>query len=177
MDDHSPPSPNPNPTSTHRIGSGTGSSEPAGGVAAWAERSVPALVAEVYEAAPPVERGRLVEQLLRPLGVLSLCGIAGGIFASIRFRSGWQEMHVRPEDLAQVRSSQVMALVDHAQQVSVETVDGLAQMLASSPALSGTAATAVLVAVLVRRARARQNTGAAAEAPTVRGSCHRDALR
>jgi hypothetical protein len=121
------------------------------------ELSVPELVAQVYEAAPAVERGRLLEQLMRPLGVLSLVGIAGGIFASIRFRSGWQEIHVRLEDIQNVRAAQVIALVDHAQQVSVETVDGLAQMLTASPVLSGSAAAAMLVTVLVRRARSRQS--------------------
>jgi hypothetical protein len=124
--------------------------------AAAPERSIPELVAEVYEAAPAAERGHLLELLLRPLGVLSLFGIAGGVFANIRFRSGWQEVTVRLEDIQNVRGSQVMALVDHAQQVSVETVDGLAQMLTASPILSGSAAAAVLVSVLVQRARSRQ---------------------
>lgn len=128
---------------------------------AWDEPSIPALVAEVYEAAPPVERGHLLEQLLRPLGVLSLVGIAGGVFASLRFRSGWQDMHIRVEDLPAVHTSQLIALVDHAQQVSVETVDGLAQMLAASPVLSGSAAASVLVSLLIRRARSRQPAGSA----------------
>jgi hypothetical protein len=120
------------------------------------ERSIPELVAEVYEAAPPVERGHMLEELMRPLGVLSLFGIAGGIFASIRFRSGWQEFNIGLEDIQRVRAAQVIALVDHVQQVSVETVDGLAQMLTASPVWSSSAAAAVLVAVLVQRARARQ---------------------
>lgn len=118
--------------------------------------SIPALVAEVYEAAPPVERSHLLEWLLRPLGVLSLFGIAGGVFADIRLRGGWQELHVRVEDIPRVGASEVMVLVDHAQQVSVETVDGLVQLLSASPALSGSAAATMLVALLVQRARSRQ---------------------
>jgi len=131
------------------------------------ERSIPELVAEVYEAASPAERGHLLEQLLRPLGVLSLFGIAGGIFAQIRFRSGWQEVNIGLEDLQNVRAAQVIALVDHAQQVSVETVDGLAQMLAASPLMSASAAAAVLVTLLLRRARSRQSgdTGDATAPP------------
>ena len=120
------------------------------------ERSIPELVAEIYDAAPPPERGRLLEQLMRPLGVLSLFGIAGGVFANIRFRSGWRDMNVRLEDLHNVHTSDVIALVDHAQQVSVETVDALAQWLPSSSILSGSAAAALLVTLLLRRARARQ---------------------
>lgn len=117
---------------------------------------IPELVAEVYEAAPAAERGHLLEQLLRPLGVLSLAAIADGIFAKIRFRSGWQDLNVRLDDIQNVRAAHVIALVDHAQQVSVETVDGLAQMLTSSPVMSGSAAAALLVTVLMQRARSRR---------------------
>ena len=119
------------------------------------EITIPQLVAEVYEAAPAVERGHLLEVLLRPLGVLSLVAVADGVFAKLRFRSGWQSLSIRLEDLQSVRSADVVALVDHAQQVSVETVDGLAQMLSASPVLSGSAAAALLITVLVQRARAR----------------------
>jgi hypothetical protein len=120
------------------------------------EASIPELFAEVYVSAPAVERGRLLEQLMRPLGVLSLFGIAGGIFANIRFRSGWKEIGVRLEDIQNVHASEVIALVDHAQQVSVETVDGLAQLLTASPLLSGSAAAALLVTLLLHRARSRE---------------------
>jgi len=133
------------------------SSAPAAGEPAWsmAELSIPQLVAEVYEAAPSAERGRLLEHLLRPLGILSLFAVAGGAFAMARIRGGWPELKVRLEDIQNVRGEQVMALADHAQQVSVEAVDGLAQMLAASPLLSGSAAAALLVTLLVQRSRAR----------------------
>lgn len=134
----------------------TPDSAPNGAEIQATELSIPELVAEVFDAAPIAERGHLLEQLLRPLGVLSLFGIAGGVFASIRLRSGWQEMNLRLEDIQSVRAAQVIALVDHAQQVSVEAVDGLAQWLVASPVLSGSAAAALLVTVLMRRARARQ---------------------
>jgi hypothetical protein len=114
------------------------------------------LVAEVYEAAPAVERGHLLEQLLRPLGALSLVAIADGIFAKIRFRSGWRDLHVQLEDIRNVRASHVAALVDHAQQVSIESIDGLAQMITASAVMSGSAAAALLIAVLMQRARARR---------------------
>jgi hypothetical protein len=127
----------------------------AGSAAQVREITIPQLVAEVYEAAPAAERGHLLEQLLRPLGVLSLVAVADGVFAKLRLRSGWQELNVRLEDIQNVRASDVAALVDHAQQVSVETVDGLAQMLSASPVLSGSAAAALLITVLVRRARSR----------------------
>lgn len=130
-----------------------------------AEVVIPRLVAEVYEAAPENERAHLLEQLLRPLGVLSLVAIAGGIFAKIRFRSGWQDLKVPLEDLHQVHAADVMALVDHAQQVSVETVDGLAQMLIASPALASSAAAALLVAALVQRASRRSGIAVKVQRP------------
>ena len=120
------------------------------------DRLIPELVAHVYEIAPPDDRGHILEQLLRPLGVLSLFGIAGGVFANIRFRSGWQDIQVRMDDLHNVHTPQLVSLVEHAQQVSVEAVDGLAQVLSASPVLSGSAAAAMLVTILMKRARARQ---------------------
>ncbi|MEO8652750.1 MAG: hypothetical protein ABI409_01365 [Ramlibacter sp.] len=118
--------------------------------------AIPELVAQVYEIAPPTERSHILELLLRPLGVLSLVAVAHGIFASIRFRTGWSEMPIPLEELSRVHSSDVVALVEHAQQVSVEAVDGLAQMLLSSPQLAASAAGALLVALLVERSRRRR---------------------
>lgn len=119
------------------------------------DASIPHLVAEVYEAAPPAVRRRVLEQLVRPMGLLSLVAVADGVFAGMRLRSGWQELQIRIEDLPSVHASHVIALTDYAEQVSVEIVDGLVQALTSSPLLTGTA-TAALVALLVRRARLRQ---------------------
>jgi hypothetical protein len=116
------------------------------------EISIPQLVGEVFEAAPPAERRRLLEQLLPPLGLLSLVAVANGIFAKIRFRSGWPEMHIRLEDAQNVRASEVTALVDHVQQVSVQAVDGLAQLVSASPMLASSGAAALLVTLLLRRA-------------------------
>jgi hypothetical protein len=120
------------------------------------EISIAQLVGQVYESAPPAERSRLLEHLLRPLGVLSLVAVANGIFASIRFRSGWPEIHIRPEDAQNVEASDVITLVNHVQQVSFHAVDGLATMLATSPVLTGSAAAAMLMTVLMQRARSRR---------------------
>ena len=98
---------------------------------------------------------------MRPLGVLSLMAIAGGVFASLRFRGGWQDFHVRLDDAQRVHAGDVIALVDHVQQVSVEAVDGLAQTLMASPIMAGSAAAALLVTLLLQRARSRHERGAA----------------
>ena len=114
------------------------------------------LVAQVYESAPPALRSRLLEHLLRPLGVLALVAVANGIFANIRFRSGWPDIHVRVEDAQNVQTSDMVALVDYVQQVSVTSIDGLARMLTASPVIAGSAAGALLVTVLMQRARTRR---------------------
>ena len=138
---------------SHRVPATPTSDEPVGQAS---DMTIPQLVAEVYEAAPVTERGHLLEELLRPLGALSLVAIADGIFAKIRFRSGWQDLNVQLDDIQNVRAAHVIALVDHVQQVSVETVDGLAHLLSSSPVMTSSAAAALLVTVLVQRARSRQ---------------------
>lgn len=120
------------------------------------ETTIAQLVGQVYEIAPPAVRSRLLEHLLMPLGVLSLVAIANGIFAKIRFRGGWPDVHVRLEDAQNVQASDVITLVNHVQQVSVHAVDGLADMLASSPVVMGSAAAALLVTVLMQRARTRR---------------------
>lgn len=122
------------------------------------DEAIARLVGEVYESAPLEQRGRLLDQLLQPLGVLSLFAVAGGLFARLRLRGGWENFSVRPEDLQAVRAADVIALVDYVQQVSVEAVDGLAQLLTASPLITGSA-TALLVTLLVRRARARRSAG------------------
>ena len=113
------------------------------------------LVAQDYETAPPAERSRLLAYLLRPLGDLSLVAIADGIFAKIRFRGGWPDLQLRFEDAQHVRANHVIALVERVQQVSVESLDGLAQLLLVSPMMASSAAAVLLVSVLLQRARNR----------------------
>jgi hypothetical protein len=125
-----------------------------------AEMAIPNLVAEVFEEAPIAERRNLVEALMRPLGVLSLVAIANGIFAKIRFRNAGHDLSVRLEDIQNIHTADVIALVHHAQQVSVETVDGLAQLLGSSGGMASSAAATLLIAMLVKRARSRSNSQA-----------------
>ncbi|MBK6322423.1 hypothetical protein [Candidatus Aalborgicola defluviihabitans] len=120
------------------------------------EAAIAQLVGQVYEIAPPAERRRLLEHLIRPLGVLSLVAVANGIFASIRFRSGWPDLNVRMEDAQNVQAGDVIALVDYVQQVSVNAVDGLAHLLSASPVLTSSAAATLLITVLVQRARTRR---------------------
>ena len=73
---------------------------------AASDQAIAQLVGQVYEAAPPTERSRLIAHLLRPLGVLALVAVANGIFAKIRFRGGWPDLRVQVEDLNNVQPSE-----------------------------------------------------------------------
>ena len=113
------------------------------------------LVGRVYGDAPAGERRRLIEHLLQPLSLLSLFAVANGVFAKIWFRRDWQDLRVQVEDLDMIGPTDVTALVDFVQQVSVETIDGLSQVIAASPAMAASAAAALLIAALVRRGQSR----------------------
>jgi hypothetical protein len=119
------------------------------------DNEIAQLVSQVYVTAPAAERRRLLEHLMQPLGLLSLVAVANGVFAKIWFRRGWQDLQIRLEDTEIVRASDVVALVDYVEQVSIETVDGLAQMVGGSSLMAGSAVAAFLVIALVRRARSR----------------------
>ena len=122
------------------------------------EQVIAQLVGQVYESAAPAERSLLLAHLMRPLGLLSLVAIANGIFAKIRFRSGWPDLRVPLEDAQNVQASDVITLVNHVQQVSAHAVDGLVEILSASPLMTGSAAAALLVTVLVQRARTRRGS-------------------
>ena len=114
------------------------------------------LVGKVYETISVQEQSKLLGQLLRPLGILSLVGVANGVFAKLWFRSGQQIAHIRLDDAHQIRAGDVADLVEFVQQVSVETVNGVVEMLTKSPAVTGSTAAALLAATLVRRLRLRR---------------------
>jgi hypothetical protein len=122
------------------------------------ETSVATLVGEVYESAPASDRRRLLEYLLPPMGVLALVAVADGIFARIRLRSDGTQIHVGLDDAVRVSGNDVAALVDRLQQISADAVNGLAGIVATSPVMASSSAAAVLVAVLVQRARAQRAT-------------------
>jgi len=116
---------------------------------------VPALVAQVYEEAPPALRGRLLEQLLTPLSLLSLAAVANGLFARITLSNGWSRLQVSSEDASRVNAGDVMALVHHVQQVSAQALGGLSRIITASPVMAGSAAAAMLLTVLAKQALQR----------------------
>ncbi|MDO9315131.1 MAG: hypothetical protein Q7T97_11350 [Burkholderiaceae bacterium] len=123
-----------------------------------ADAAVPVLLARVYEVAPPPERARMLTHLMQPLGLLSLVAVANGVFASLRLRNPSAPLSLRFEDTLRISAADVMALAEHAQQVSVETVDALAQWLTATPVLASSAAAMLLVRLLKRRSLRRHRS-------------------
>lgn len=130
-----------------------------------AQVGIPQLVGRIYDAAPMAERRRILEHLLRPLGALAVVGVCNGIFTKIWFRNGWSDLRIRAEDAQSVQGIDVIALVDYVQQASVDTIGGLASMLAASPMIVQSAATAMLVSILMRRLQSRRNGACKAGKP------------
>jgi hypothetical protein len=109
------------------------------------------LVGKLFEIAPESERINLVAHLIKPLGLLSLAAIADGIFAKIRLRGGWIDVDVRLDDVRGIKSNDIVALTNYAQQVSTDVVHGLSHVFAASPVLASTATAALLVKILMRQ--------------------------
>lgn len=123
-------------------------------------RDVPVLVGAVFDAAPLPERKRLLELMLRPLGMLSLAAVANGLFARIALRSNWTQVQLLPEDVQQVHTDDVVALAHYLQQAGLQAFDGIPQVLTGSPALMGSTAAAVLLALLSAEIKRRNHRAA-----------------
>ena len=125
---------------------------------AASDLSIAQLVGQVYESAPPAIQKRLLAQLIKPLGLLSLAAVANGIFASLRFRSAEVDTQAGLDYVNNsVQTHDVITLVNYVQQVSSQAVDGLADMLSASPVAAGSAAAAVLISILMQRASKRRD--------------------
>ena len=116
------------------------------------DQDIPQLVAQLYRDASPPEKSRLLELLVRPLGLLALFALADGVFARIWLRNGQDRFQARVEDALAVSGNDIATLVSYVQQSSVEVLDGLLQIINASPALAGSAAAMVVMLVLQRKA-------------------------
>lgn len=114
------------------------------------------LIGVVYTEIPPVEQRHVLSQILKPLGLLSLAAVANGVFARLWLRGDSQHEHLRLDDAQNLAPGDIVTLVHFVQQVSAETIEGLASSLCTSPALAGSAAASVLLRVLMRRIQERR---------------------
>jgi hypothetical protein len=74
----------------------------------------------------------------------------------IWFRSGWNNLHIQPEDTQIVHGIDVVSLARYVQQANVETINGLASMLTTPSMMAYSAAAAMLVTALVQRTQTRR---------------------
>ena len=119
------------------------------------DSSIAPLVGKVYDSAPASVRKRMLACLLRPLGVLSVFGVANGIFARIMFRKGLQNGHDRLEEIQNVGVSDVTALVEYVEQLRPDSLDGLCQILSDPPLLDYSSSAEILVEELAQRIQNR----------------------
>jgi|JI8StandDraft_1071087.scaffolds.fasta_scaffold18444_4 hypothetical protein len=122
---------------------------PRGQVGAESEALVPLYVSGVYREAPPTLRAQLIECLMRPMGALGLVAVAGGAFAALRQRHGWQTLHVTLDDATRITADQVMELSLYLQQATPEVFRQVADLVADQPLAVG-GLSAVLLLQLLR---------------------------
>lgn len=91
--------------------------------------SLPRLVANFYEEAPPATRLQLLSSLLKPVGPLALVAIAAGAFSRLLPSGRWQDATPSLDDVQRFSGEQVMELVMYVQQKSPEFLLQLPQLL------------------------------------------------
>lgn len=90
-------------------------------------------VAELYRAAEPPLRARLLECLLRPLGALALVAVAGGVFGALRSRHGWQRLQVQEDDTQDISPEQVRELACYLNQSAPEVFAAVTDLVRRGP--------------------------------------------
>lgn len=113
------------------------------------------LVGRLYKEATPALRTQIVARLVQPLGLLSLAGVANGAFSRLVLGADGGDLPGTFSAQA-IQGADVVSLVDFAQQVSGDCVDGLYGLLTANTAALTTAAALVLLAVLRKRLQGRR---------------------
>jgi hypothetical protein len=94
---------------------------------------IPKLIATAYgEAAGPL-RVKLLECLLRPVGVLGLVAIATGAFGELLRRGSYRRLDITLDDAARVTTDQMLELARYVEQYKPETFQQIASLLAETP--------------------------------------------
>jgi len=119
-----------------------------GNVLRRVERMLPSWTAQAYDEAPAAVRPRIIECLMRPVGVLGLVAVAGGAFAALRQRNGWEQLQVGLGDAVQVSTAQVFELASYVQQTAPDAFSQVADLFTTQPA--GVGAAMLIQAVAMR---------------------------
>lgn len=109
---------------------------------------VPLYVSGVYREAPVGFRAELIETLMRPMGALGLVAVAGGVFAAVRQRHGWQRLQVSLDDVGRITADQVQELSSYLQQAAPEVFRQVAELVASQPMVARGLSAILLLQVL-----------------------------
>ena len=91
--------------------------------------SLPRLVANFYDEAPPATRLQLLSNLLKPVGPLALVAIGAGAFSRLLPSGRWQNATPSLDDVQRFTGDQVLDLVMYVQQKSPEFLLQLPQLL------------------------------------------------
>lgn len=114
------------------------------------------LMGQAFEALPPAERVVMLTHLLKPLGTLSRATVADGAFLKNKLGGQLSDLTFATEAIQHIQASDVVALTNRVQQVSVEVVDEIAKIITSSPGMADSPVAAILAKIPLRRTRARQ---------------------
>jgi hypothetical protein len=106
------------------------------------------LVADLFAKAPPPQRVRLLNGLLRPVGPLALVAIAAGAFASLLPATRWRGASVTLDDAMRFSAGQVLELARYVEQKSPESFAQLPELMADSPLWVGSLSGALLLLAL-----------------------------
>jgi hypothetical protein len=106
------------------------------------------LVADLFAKAPPPQRVRLLNGLLRPVGPLALVAIAAGAFGSLLPTPRWRGVSVTLDDAMRFSAGQVLELARYVEQKSPESFAELPQLLDNSPLWVGSLSGALLLLAL-----------------------------
>lgn len=126
------------------------------------------VVANAFTRLRMVERVRLLQGLLRPVGPMALAVIGGGAFAKYVAYARWTHLSVSLDDAARVTFSQVYELVRYLEQsnpvVLQQVLAVLARDATSVAALGGSVA--ALMMQRINKARPPAPPGLPAKAPS-----------
>jgi hypothetical protein len=111
------------------------------------------LIGQVYESASPPLKARLLQRMIAPLGVLAAVAVAHGVFARLKLQTGWHDLQSLAPELQKISADDVVALADRVQLVGTDALLRLADVIGKSPVLASSAAAALLMTLLIRKAQ------------------------
>lgn len=119
---------------------------------------IPKLIAAAYSEATGPLRVKLLECLLRPVGVLGIVAIAAGAFGELLHRGSYKRLDISLDVAARVTKDQTLELACYVEQCSPETFHQIASLLAETPV--GIAGVSGSVLLLALRAWRNRDSGA-----------------